>query len=46
VVIPRGTTHEEHNEGDTLLEIVATFVVPAGAPLRLPAEGPAELTCG
>src|SRR5690242_20506968 len=41
VFIASGTTHEERNEGSQPLELVANYVVPEGAPLRLPAAAPA-----
>lgn len=45
VYVPRGTTHEEHNEGTDVLEVVSTFVVPVNTPLRLPAAVPDGIAC-
>ena len=44
VIVPSGTVHEEHNEGAVPLEVIATFLQPAGAPLRVPADAP-EAAC-
>ena len=45
VFVPLGMTHEEHNDGSQPLEFVATYVIPEGSPLRLPAEAPAGAAC-
>jgi quercetin dioxygenase-like cupin family protein len=44
VIVPSGTVHEEHNDGTVPLDVIATFVQPAGAPLRVPADPP-NTTC-
>jgi quercetin dioxygenase-like cupin family protein len=45
VFVPLGMTHEEHNDGGETLELIATYVVPEGSPLRLPAMPPPQAAC-
>jgi quercetin dioxygenase-like cupin family protein len=45
VFVPLGMTHEEHNEGAGPLELVATYVVPEGSPIRVPAQPPGGAAC-
>jgi quercetin dioxygenase-like cupin family protein len=47
VYIPRGLTHQDRNDGKEALVVMATFIVPAGSVLRLPADNiPAGAPCG
>jgi quercetin dioxygenase-like cupin family protein len=43
--VPRGTIHEEHNDGADLLEVISTFILPAGSAVRLPANAPSRVVC-
>jgi quercetin dioxygenase-like cupin family protein len=45
VYVPRGLTHEEHNDGANVLEVISTFILPAGSPTRLPADAPVGGVC-
>jgi oxalate decarboxylase/phosphoglucose isomerase-like protein (cupin superfamily) len=45
VFVPVGMTHEEHNDGASTVELIATYVVPEGSPLRLPATPPTGAAC-
>ncbi len=45
VFVPRDFTHFERNEAGEPLEFIATFVVPAGSPLRIPAPA-SDAVCG
>jgi quercetin dioxygenase-like cupin family protein len=44
VVVPLGTVHFERNDGDELVELVATYIVPPGSPLRIDAP-PGAAVC-
>ncbi len=39
-IVEPGEAHDEGNEGAQAVELVATYLVPAGAPLRSSAEAP------
>jgi quercetin dioxygenase-like cupin family protein len=45
VYVPRGLTHEEHNDGAGVLEVISTFILPAGSPTRIPADAPIGGVC-
>lgn len=47
VYIPKGLTHQDRNDGDSILEVISTFIVAAGSPLRVPTDNvPAGVSCG
>jgi quercetin dioxygenase-like cupin family protein len=46
VFVEPGVTHEEHNEGTQPVELVATYAVPEGSPIRVPAAAPEPSVCG
>jgi quercetin dioxygenase-like cupin family protein len=45
VIVPAGAVHEEHNEDAVPLEVISTFLQPAGAPLRVPMSAPDAAAC-
>ena len=45
VFVTPGTLHEEHNDGSVPLELIASYLVPEGSPIRVAAEPPEPATC-
>lgn len=43
--LPAGTVHEEHNDGALPIELLVSYLVPEGTPVRVPAEAPASGGC-
>ena len=45
VLIDGGALHEDHNDGLVPLEVVSTFLLPEGAPVRVPVVPPVVPDC-
>ena len=45
VTLPRNLTHEDHNDGTDVLEVISTFLMPAGSPLRVSVDAPIGSAC-